>query len=530
MKAQPGSSLLLLAVLAIGAVLWHRASRPVAVEEPRVSPPSSPGRVERLEDARVPVPAEREPATDVAATAERTTPPETAHLGALRGRVVDASGLPLDGLELQVALEGLLEEGWNRPLERGRRYRAAREQGDGSPLVRVTTDATGGFRVPGLMDAPYDVWATPESRMDRLTAVPVLADGLADGPADGRELVLVYERPHLVVRVLGEDGTPWSHIETLAEIYGGVRELHTPPLTVVDRWPDRPAVRVDALDQPVGLLLETAPPPGTRVGNTLVFEVRAGVRYRVGLFGGDQPWRPVTVEAGTGRTDVDLQVAPPLRPGTLALSARDAAGPVDRGVELRVEDPGDGFVLLRCKLHRGTWPLHLAVPEGTWRVVVDGRPEFAYGEWTLMEPGVHGRFETTVAVRSAEVTFVDADLPAGAVLELTVDGPPPAGEAAWREGRLRRSVIVRLCQPGRWPQQVAFVGPERLRRKELQDRIALGTTLPSERLPAGRWTLVGELPDGRVRRTEVVLVDGETTTARLEFGTAPPAASAAPVR
>lgn len=528
MKRSAGSSLLLLAALAAGAVFWHRATRSGSSASSEAVPSAAPTLVDELEDAHVPAPPQREPAATEAAATEGRTLAEAPHLGALHGRVVDASGLPLDGLELQIALAGLLEEGWDHPLERGRRYRAAREQGDGSPLVRVTTDATGGFRVPGLMNAPYDVWASPEDRMDRLTAVPVLADG----PADGRELVLVYERPHLVVRVLAEDGTPWSRIETLAEIYGGVRELHTPPLTVVDRWPDRPAVRVDALDPSVGLLLETAPPPGTRVGDTLVFEVRAGQRFRVGLFGGEQPWRPIDVEAGTGRTDVVLQAVAPSPPGTLALSARDAAGPVGEGVELRVEDPDDGFVLLRCKLHRGTWPLRIAVPEGTWRVVVDGRPEFTYDEWTLMEPGVHGRFETTVTVHSEETTFVDADLPAGAMLELTVDGPLPAGEEpTGRWGRLlRHGAVVRLCQPGRWPEQVAFVGPVRRRRNELQDRIALGTTLPSERLPAGRWTLVGELPDGRVARSEIVLVDGETTRARLEFGAPPPASDATPVR
>jgi hypothetical protein len=467
----------------------------------------------------------REPSSTVATKKPATEPqPGPPDLGALSGRVVDEEGRPIADLHIEVALEGLLEEGWMTSRELYRRTRAEEVRDGGDPLDSTWTGSDGRFRCPHLMDRAYDVWVALEPlQFHRLTAAPV--------PADGRELELVYERSRLVVRVLDEEGAPWARIETLEDVYGRTLELHSPPTTRVSHWPSRPGVRVDSLDQIVGPHVDTAPPPGVPFEDTLVFEARQGLRYRIGLFGGEQPWRPVTVTAGPGRTDVVLQVVTPRPCGELAVSVSDSAGPVEDRVEIRVEDPDDGFVLLRTS-PSPRWPQMCLVPEGAWRVVVDGVPTYTYDEMDLIQKTRHGRFETRVTVQGGETTTVEAALPVGALLQATASGIPPVGVELgdrWWDV-LDHGVRLTLRAPGRWPHLVVFEGPPRRPGPEMLQRLVLNTTATSERLPSGRWTLVGELPDGRVQSTEVVLVDGETTRARLEFGAPPPAGEVAPVR
>lgn len=93
-------------------------------------------------------------------------------------------------------------------------------------------------------------------------------------------------------------------------------------------------------------------------------------------------------------------------------------------------------------------------------------------------------------------------------------------DEAWLQ-RLARSAEVELRAPGRRPvpvQRVAFLGGGTSGAgSHLTTRFELNTTVETELLPAGRFTLVARLPGGRVARAPVELLPGQTTAVTLRF-------------
>jgi hypothetical protein len=89
----------------------------------------------------------------------------------------------------------------------------------------------------------------------------------------------------------------------------------------------------------------------------------------------------------------------------------------------------------------------------------------------------------------------------------------------WREVFPSRAALVLLAEGSR-PIDVQFT--EQWTRSSgagthLTKYLALDKQDVSQVLPAGRFTLEARLPGGRVARTPVVLVDGQTTEVALAF-------------
>lgn len=451
------------------------------------------------------------------------SPPEPVELrlageGRLRGRVRDDAGRGSAGLELLAVLAELEEPDPDRAGRRlvEPRTSAVRLEGRGRHWASATTGADGSFDLRGLVAGPYRIYAELEAR-GRASETLLLT--LSPVAADGAPLDLALERPHLVVLVHGPDGSPVE-----GDVGFDEYAWREPDHAV---WPREPWVIVapelagapldTRLDAPLDAPLDAsgARLTGRRTADgRLVYEVEAGRRYQVGLIGGGHPWSPVEAEVppGGARVDVALRLAPEVATGELAIDVADADGPVRRDLEIRVEDPRDGVPLVwRAGFGRSTWPWRVTLPAGVYRLVVDGAASIgAHGE--LHAPRDRGRFEREVAVVAGEETPVHAVLPEGARLVVRL-----AGEADEPEGRRARLL---LCAPDGRPEEVLFVregsAASTLPGRHLERWLYLGDEGTTQALPAGRWTLVATLPDGRTAAAPVTLVDGETAEIILE--------------
>lgn len=422
--------------------------------------------------------------------------------GELHGRVLDPSGTPVAGLELDAVAETLgadfnafRHEEFDEP-----RFLYEQPASAGHLFASTRTDLEGRFAFTGLAGGGWWIRNGFEWEPTVLHEAPI--------PSSGPEVVLTVQRSHLVVRVHDLEG----RVETPDEA--------RPRWTEAAQWPETPQVLV----VPEGLAEwggESRPIESSVVGDARVFQVVAGRRYQVGLVGGAEPWRPVAVVAAPGRVEVGLRRSPELGTGTVTIDATDADGaPLTKAFELRVEDPESDVVVQRwtSSYRFASWPRTLTLPTGTWRIAVEGHAVLDGMHFTLSERRTLGRFETLVRVREGETHAIHATLPAGARLRLTLAGVAKAEELQpdrlWVRPERVAYVTLALHQQGRRPVPVLFEHDTPF--APLQPFLALGTTADSDPLPSGRWTLEGRLGE-RIARTTVDLVDGATTEATLRF-------------
>jgi hypothetical protein len=347
-------------------------------------------------------------------------------------------------------------------------------------------------------------------------------------PCDGTPLVLTLPGSRLLVRTVDGDGRPWDHPP---------RSLDG-PAAIGNRWPEEPAIvavlapEADAPASARSAGARTELLRGDPVDEVLAFDVAPGAVYVVGLMGGACAWRPerAVIPAGGGQVDVTLEpVQVPF--GTLALSVSDAQGAVQSGLEICVEDPETQLVLVRCEPRwDDEWPLALELPAGDYRVRVEGRPALDPVLGTLFAPSRHGRFEADVPVAAGRTLPLEARMPAGARIDLTLrESVQAGGGEALRRARLGIEAAlcdehavqaeIRLLADGRRPHPVAFrheisgIGSQ---GACLRHELPVGSRQVSEIVPAGRFVLEARLPDGRVATAPVVLVDGETAVVELD--------------
>jgi hypothetical protein len=406
--------------------------------------------------------------------------------GLLRGRVVEPSGVPVPGLELDAVADSL------GATFTGFRYMNFEPDGlllerraeDGLLFATTLTDLEGRFACSGLQAGEW--WLRVAWEDAPLSTEPVLADG--------QEITLTLQRPRLVVRV--------------REVSGRIEPADPRERLAPDPWKWPETLRAVVLADPAGSPGGRDGPVGCRIlGDARVFPVEAGRRYVVGLLGGAEPWRPRSVLAGPGTTEVELVRTPAAGMGTLVIEATDKGGvPVTSGFELGIEDPETGVAVARwgSSARFSPWPRSIELPTGAWRVVLEGRAWIDGEHGTLVARRTLGRFEALVHVSIEEARLVRAVVPAGARLQLTVIGEDPdeglASLTLQAEGR--RPVPV-LIDTG------AVLDP-------LRPELAPGRSALSEVLPAGHWTLEGRLGE-RVATIPVALVDGATTPATLRF-------------
>ncbi len=455
--------------------------------------------------------------------------------GVVRGRVVDASGVPAAGLGLLVRLAELDGDGGElgasdlqvarlvRCAGRGfdmdpraalRRLAAQREaDGGGHVAVELWTASDGTFEVRGLRDADHVVRAQDgRSRYPHpLTSDPVAADGAA--------LALVYSRTHLVVRLLEADGEPRSRVEA------GPRGLRETMLTYgAERaWPSEPTVIVSRCD-PLsdGWTAGEEPVLDSRSISLdqIVYELDEPGRYVVGAVGGGFRGHFTTLDVRPDRrNEVTLRAAPPVEHGKLRVRVFHGGEELDRDLSVHLEDVRSAAVLLEHVAFGARSPFTFVAPPGLYRVAAQDEHGTGY-HGGMYRDRTLGRAERNVEIVSGATVDVELEIERGARLAVTLEGEPAPVEAASEGDELEpvdgellaRCATLRLVTPGRRPRTVRYVEDG-----ELTPLFELGTSVATTVVPAGRYELVGRLRDGREARASVHLVAGETLPVTLRF-------------
>ena len=456
--------------------------------------------------------------------------PETIQLrvggpGIVRGFVRDASGRPAAGLELFVCLAALDDDQGDFLFLGPEDSRVARGEG-GRTWVTRQTAADGSFEARGLRLDRYVVRVQRKSNDPRthlLTPTPVQSDGTAHE--------LLFDRPHIAVRLVDETGAPLPlPASSVPCSWHGVRTC----LDLPEEWPEEPSIVV----VPIADEAHLAGPwefflPARRVGDELVFEVDENRRYEVGLLGGSQLWRPteVLVSSVDSRIEIALAASAPSPMGAISLLvSRAGQVPARSSIAVQFEDPSTSTPLVRTdSFGVGTGPSQYRLPEGEYRVVVEGTAVVDY-HGRLWTPRSSGRSESLVRVAADRSTDVEVRLPEGARIHLGLRGEVLAsdreaiGTGTFFFGNVESwasHASFSLLPEDGWPQPVEFTmvieGRGTIAGTRLVSMLPLGSDSTSELLPAGRFRLEARMPGGRVASKDVVLVDGATTDVTLEF-------------
>lgn len=455
--------------------------------------------------------------------------------GLIQGRVLDEGGAPAAGVELVAVLAELDDEAGSLRLPYPR-VRELERLGGGHLWLRATTGADGAFAMRGLRSGLFHVRAADGD--DTFSGYPVLLTQRAV-PGDGVPLELRLTRPHLAIHVREADG---SLPQAAIDVHRDARFRFTQ-----SAWPEQPELLVTLAPRDAhrggwrGAYVQAkSTGPGEFVAE-LDGDLRAAAELEldVGLLGGELPWRPrrVRVPAGSGRVDVDLALPAAAPRGALVLDVVDARGvAVLQQVRVRIEDPGTGVVLVDVPCDHGDeddWPLRIPLPEGEFRLLVEGHPSIDSHHGTLARRRTHGAHEQALRIAAGVESRVTARLGEAARLALRVNGSvTEADREAVRaefQGRLEdddvdewaRLVTLRLEREGRWPEHPKFA------RFAMEGTSAAGTHLfpwvplggdeTSEPLTPGSYTLVATLPGGRELRRPLTLAPGQTLGVALEF-------------
>jgi hypothetical protein len=460
--------------------------------------------------------------------------------GLLQGRVLDDTGAPAAGIPLAVVLAELDDEDGSLsfPFPRNREVE---QEGRGNHWMQAVTDDNGNFVFRGLRDGLFNVRTARGGDTDLgygnlLTELPV--------PSHGKPLELHLARPHLAIHVRQPDGS-------LPETELGVHRSD-PRSSTLHAWPEEPGVLVTLspgsahIGQRGAYLTARASGPGEFIVELEdeLTQVQAGdLGVDVGVLGGALAWSPVHVDVpvGAGRVDVDLVLPGKARSGTLVLDAVDDGGAaLVVQLRVRVSDLATGVVLLdkSCTDTDGDdWPARLQLPEGEYRLLVEGHPWIVDHNGTILgtilHRRVHGAFEVDVRISSLTETRVTATLGAASRLRVSVAGTvSEADREAVRAEQVgfpsemyvdiwAPHVQLRLERDGRWPERPLFarsaMGGTPSANIHLFSSLVMGSEETSEPLTPGAYTLVATTPGGRELRRPVVFVPGETLSVTLQF-------------
>lgn len=465
--------------------------------------------------------------------------------GAVRGRIVDASGAPAAGLDVLVMLAELDDErGSSVPPEPAASLR--RLEGAGQLWVMTRTDPTGKFTALGLRPEPCVVRARIGQTWG---AYPLLLTSLPV-EADGAELALRVARPTLVVRLLDVDGRTWSSLAAENPAFASLGRLGSRFAGSTTDWPVKPTVSVfpcvveDGQPCIVGDRLEGRP---LDTGDG-VFEVQEGARYLVSARGPgfDGIPREVEVPPGSGPVVVELRARDLGELGTITVRVVHAGSELTGGYGgepfgLRLETFSPVTLLALHDTEQSSASFVFRAPAGTYRVVAEGRTATEFHHGTVTRRRALGRSEAEVVLRAGAREEVLLDLAEGARLEVTLVGEVTEADVAaaraanpWLADRMtdvvaaeaevaRRAALaeLHLVEPGRPREPVlrvdlAYSGSSAA-GQHLLTQWPLGETRVSEVLPCGRHSLVARLPGGRTARAEVELVSGTTAKVTLRF-------------
>ncbi len=451
--------------------------------------------------------------------------------GLIHGRLTDADDQPAVGVRLQaLVVPSGIDDGSTQEESQVALY-AMRLEGGGHLGVSATTDTEGAFEFRGLRNAFFFVYALSEESFSGRPTTLLTPEPI---PSHGEPLHLRLSRPHLALHVRHADGSvpgPGFTTHRFSRLYD-----------TLDEWPEQSGLIVSLAPEDAhtrewrGPYLEPK-----QVGpGEFVLDVDAELSVDIGVIGGGAPWRPqrVTLPPGAGRVDVDVVLAEEVRTAALVLGVVDSAGePLVEQVRVRLSDPATGVVLYDkgCDYtDEGDWPLRVELPEGEYRLLVEGHAWIEDHHGTLMEQREHGAFEQDILLSSAGDLAVTARLGAGARLDLKIVGAASAEEQKLLEEKRdgfvsfgdskppeAPSVSLRLEREGRWPEYPSFrrfaMGGTSAAGTHMFSSLLLGSEGVSEILTPGEYTLVATIAGGRSLERKVVLAPGQTLQVLLNF-------------
>ncbi len=452
--------------------------------------------------------------------------------GIVRGRVLDDAGRAVPALELGIWIPSIDDERGSTAFPPHALDRAELE-GRGRAWATVRTDANGTFAARGLRADTYVVRAGDDADGPfpvRLTTSHV--------PSDGVPIELRLQRTYLAVKVVDEFGEPWTGGLSLGTPAAWGGRAYARP---TNKWPEGNTLVV-ARARASALPGEDAEEriEGQLAGDEYVFIVSEEAHLRIGMIGGTQTWNPIDVHVPSlaGRVEVTVAATSCNVRGKLSIVVRDTEGKTLTGAcSIRIEDVDDGATLMFDDLREeGGSPRVHRLPEGRYRVVVQGEPLIEHFHGTVLAQGKRCRFEDVIDVQRDVTTDLVAVLPAGARIQLTLAGEvSDAGRQALRErypnwptgewfdefvGRATTTLVRadRRPIPVRFPYEIRSTSAA---GTHLGDFLTLGAEQTSEPLPTGSFELVARLADGREARAPVELLDGVTTRVALAFENAP---------
>jgi hypothetical protein len=455
--------------------------------------------------------------------------------GRIRGRVLDGSGAPAAGVPLVAVLAELDDEAGSLRLPYPR-ARDLERLGGGHLWVRATTDPDGAFAIAGLRHGLFHVRAADGS--ESFSGYPIL---LTPGPvaSDGVPLELRLDRPHLAIHVRQADGSlPAGAIGIHRDSRWGFQ---------TDPWPEEPELLVTLSPRDAhlggwsGAYLEaSAIAPGEFVAELDEdLRVATTLELDVGVLGGELPWRPrrVSVPPGSGRVDVEVVLPPAAPRGALVLDVVDASGAaLIEQVRVRIDDPATGVVLVDVPCDytdEEDWPMRIPLPEGGYRLLVEGHPWIDDHHGTLMRRRAHGAHEQPLLIAAGVESRVTARLGEAARLALRVVGAATEADReairAQYDGKAddafvdhwARFVRLRLEREGRWPESPQFarfaMEGTSAAGTHVFPSVAFGSDETSEPLTPGTYRLVATTAGGRELERDVTLVPGHTLSLTLGF-------------
>ena len=435
--------------------------------------------------------------------------------GIVRGKVQTSGGEPVAGLEMRLRMAELV-----RATEAGRstmrRYQELRWEGLGGCEASFHSGADGTFEIRGLRPGDFELYGPPE-----LPSRPVATDG--------EPIIIVHDHPHLVVRVVDEQGKP---------VPPGF--VHTPPYTSTPptAWPERPRIVVattsEALAQRswVPFHLPWISTGREDEAGVTIFEADAGADYWVELVGGPvhAPAQRVSTPPIPGPAYVELKAGPAPPRGRVSVSLAKQDSEKSPLVAVQIEDLASGRPLYVNERSTG-WPFEMSLPVGEYQLAVEGRPVIGRQHGILRRSASVGRFEARLRIAEGQTVPIVAAPPAGARIDLELSGRATEADKAtiragwrgmffsdieWQAGRAE----ARLLAPGKWPRSVGFkvewTGTSSA-GTHLGYHISMGTRQTSEIVPAGDYTLLVLMPGGRTQSAEVSLIDGVTTPVKITF-------------
>lgn len=398
------------------------------------------------------------------------------------------------------------------------------------------TDESGNFELQGLAPGAYEalVGSGPH---DSSFWSPLVGEIALTSDASS---ILNFTRPVVQVQLLNSEGKPWEGSQADQEIddYPELWKRYCD----FSSWPDSPQLIVRGLrnSKPTSLAFWLRSPVFWSEGRTFFSEISPGNYYAVQVIGGPFQGKVQVIHAPADGTSIKLDVVAgaPTPFGKLQVIPKRRGHEIGkakwrRDFGLWVADVETGVPLL-------TWPMmaegtgEFSLPEGKYRVVLEGRSQSDSHHGTLMRSRSAGRAEAIVHIKSATEKTIDLDMDRGGFLNITLKGEFILADLAAIRKRYKRASVdtpwlieeankarLRIYAPNFIPDSVKFAGQAMegttSAGRHLINLWPLGTTQKSEMLPAGTYELIATMPGGRERRKTIEIKAWSTEDLVLDF-------------